>query len=102
MIKRRLGPVPHANGLTTPAAANCLDIFELDSGDFAMIGINISTQRAFGSWPREKGNPENTFSVRKSGLGFGIPNDLCASVSHLGRETQNHEKQCFAPPARTC
>jgi hypothetical protein len=28
--------------MTTPALANCPDIFELDSGDFAIIGINIT------------------------------------------------------------
>lgn len=41
---RRLGPDPHANGAKTVALCNCPDIFELDSGDFAIIGINITTQ----------------------------------------------------------
>ncbi|MDR3562665.1 MAG: hypothetical protein P4N59_14690 [Negativicutes bacterium] len=39
---RRLGPDPHANGRQTIALCNCPDIFELASGDFAVIGIDIT------------------------------------------------------------
>lgn len=39
---RRLGPDPHANGAKTVALCNCPDIFELESGDFAIIGIDIT------------------------------------------------------------
>jgi hypothetical protein len=39
---RRLGPDPHANGAQTAALLNCPDIFELEDGDFAIIGINIT------------------------------------------------------------
>jgi len=39
---RRLGPDPHANGARTVALCNCPDIFELESGDFAIIGIDIT------------------------------------------------------------
>jgi len=39
---RRVGPDPHANGAQTIALRNCPDIWELESGDFAIIGINIS------------------------------------------------------------
>jgi hypothetical protein len=42
MILRRLGPSPHANGAQTPALYGCPDIFELDSGDFAIIGKDIT------------------------------------------------------------
>jgi hypothetical protein len=42
MIKRRLGPHPHANGASTPALCNCPDVFELTDGDFAIIGIDIT------------------------------------------------------------
>ena len=42
MIKRRLGPDPHENGAQTPALNNCPDLFELDSGDFAIVGIDIT------------------------------------------------------------
>jgi hypothetical protein len=39
---RRLGPDPHADGRKTEALCNCPDIFELESGDFGIIGINIT------------------------------------------------------------
>jgi hypothetical protein len=39
---RRLGPDPHANGAQTVALNNCPDMFELESGDFAIIGIDIT------------------------------------------------------------
>jgi hypothetical protein len=44
MIKRRLGPNPHANGAQTPGVHGCPDIFELESGDFALIGRNITEE----------------------------------------------------------
>jgi len=43
MFIRRLGPDPHANGAQTVALHNCPDIFELDNGDFAIIGIDITS-----------------------------------------------------------
>lgn len=39
---RRLGPDPHANGERTAAASGCPDIFELENGDFAIIGQDIT------------------------------------------------------------
>jgi hypothetical protein len=39
---RRLGPDPHAGGSRTIALHGCPDIFELQSGDFAVIGIDIT------------------------------------------------------------
>ena len=39
---RRLGPDPHADGARTIALQGCPDIFELESGDFAIIGIDIT------------------------------------------------------------
>ena len=41
-FRRRVGPDPHANGRQTVALNNCPDIFELESGDFAIIGIDIT------------------------------------------------------------
>ena len=43
---RRIGPDPHANGAMTIALNNCPDIFELESGDFAVIGIDITDRAA--------------------------------------------------------
>jgi hypothetical protein len=44
MIKRRLGPDPHANGEVTPYLDGCPDLFELESGDFIVIGRNITPE----------------------------------------------------------
>ncbi|MFH0957631.1 MAG: hypothetical protein V1897_02910 [Pseudomonadota bacterium] len=44
MFKRRLGPNPHANGATTPCLSGCPDVFELVSGDFALIGKDITPE----------------------------------------------------------
>jgi len=41
---RRLGPDPHANGASTAALQGCPDVFELDSGDFAIIGEDVTEQ----------------------------------------------------------
>lgn len=38
----RLGPDPHANGARTAALSGCPDIFELEDGDFAIIGSDIT------------------------------------------------------------
>jgi hypothetical protein len=43
---RRLGPDPHANGAQTVAAQGCPDIWELKSGDFALIGVDITESSA--------------------------------------------------------
>jgi hypothetical protein len=42
MFLHRLGPDPHANGVMTIALRGCPDIWELESGDFAIIGIDIT------------------------------------------------------------
>lgn len=39
---RRIGPDPHANGQQTVALNNCPDLFELETGDFAVIGIDVT------------------------------------------------------------
>jgi hypothetical protein len=39
MFKRRLGSDPHLHG-ETPALDGCPDVWELESGDFAVIGID--------------------------------------------------------------
>lgn len=46
MFLRRLGPDPHANGAQTSALRGCPDILELESGDFAIIGSDITDQAA--------------------------------------------------------
>jgi hypothetical protein len=49
-ILRRLGQDPHANGQRTACLNGCPDILELDSGDFAIIGRDI-TNEAIGILP---------------------------------------------------
>ena len=44
MFTRRLGPDPHANGARTAALQGCPDILELASGDFAIIGQDITDE----------------------------------------------------------
>jgi hypothetical protein len=46
VFRRRIGPDPHANGAQTIALRGCPDIFELESGDFAIIGIDITEKTA--------------------------------------------------------
>lgn len=46
MFLKRPGPDPHANGAQTVALRGCPDIFELDSGDFAIIGSDITDSAA--------------------------------------------------------
>lgn len=46
MFLKRLGPDPHANGAQTPALQGCPDIFELETGDFAIIGPDITATAA--------------------------------------------------------
>lgn len=39
---RRLGPDPHVNGRQSAACDGCPDIWEMEDGDFAVIGITIT------------------------------------------------------------
>ena len=51
---RRIGPDPHANGAMTYALRGCPDILELENGDFAIIGSDI-TAEAIGKLPPTAG-----------------------------------------------
>jgi hypothetical protein len=42
MFIRRLGLDPHANGARTECLRGCPDIFEMEDGDFAVIGKDIT------------------------------------------------------------
>jgi hypothetical protein len=44
MFKRRIGLDPHRDGRATTAANGCPDIWELENGDFAIIGVNRTTE----------------------------------------------------------
>lgn len=43
MFKNRIGPDPHENGSTTYALHGCPDIWELEDGNFAIIGTDITS-----------------------------------------------------------
>jgi hypothetical protein len=42
MFAKRIGSDPHANGVQSVGCDGCPDIWELDNGDFAVIGIDIT------------------------------------------------------------
>ncbi len=44
LFKRRLGPDPHSGGAESAACDGCPDIWELEDGDFAVIGITITSE----------------------------------------------------------
>jgi len=44
MFIRRLGRDPHADGAQTAACEGCPDIWELDNGDIAVIGIDMTKE----------------------------------------------------------
>jgi len=50
MFLRRLGPDPHLSGARSPGLRGCPDVFELETGDFAIIGKDI-TPKAIGQLP---------------------------------------------------
>ncbi len=72
----RLGPDPHANGAQTPSASGCPDIIQLQSGDFAVIGIDI-TEQARGHLPPTVGfgHDERVVWIPRSTL-VGAKNDI--------------------------
>jgi hypothetical protein len=46
MFAKRIGPDPHENGAQTVGCRGCPDIWELENGDFAVIGIDITDAAA--------------------------------------------------------
>jgi len=58
MFKRRIGPDPHANGQQTIACCGCPDILELESGDFVVIGIDITEQARAKMFPTAGCGPD--------------------------------------------
>lgn len=41
---KRIGPDPHAGGTRTYACSGCPDIWELEGGDFAIIGTDVTSE----------------------------------------------------------
>lgn len=69
---KRLGPDPHENGAQTVGCRGCPDIWELDNGDFAVIGIDI-TDAAMSKLPLTAGCGPNERIVR-------LPRNLLATA----------------------
>lgn len=44
MFLRRIGPDPHANGAKSAGGDGCPDIWELENGDIAIIGIDMTDE----------------------------------------------------------
>jgi len=42
MFVKRIGPDPHEDGAKSAGCHGCPDIWELDNGDFAVIGADIT------------------------------------------------------------
>lgn len=54
IFQRRLGSDPHDGGAKSPGLNGCPDVWELGTGDFAVIGIDI-TDRTAGKLPATAG-----------------------------------------------
>jgi hypothetical protein len=54
MFLRRIGPELEASGVRCAGCCNCPDIWELENGDFAIIGYDI-TEIATPQLPRSAG-----------------------------------------------
>lgn len=44
MFKKRIGPDPHEGGGATSSANGCPDIWELENGDFVVIGVKKTSE----------------------------------------------------------
>jgi len=44
MFRKRIGPHPHAGMAATSAVKSCPDIWELDNGSFAVIGVDKTAE----------------------------------------------------------
>ena len=73
---RRIGPDPHANGQKTAACNNCPDLWELNNGDIAIIGIRI-TDAAMAKLPATAGcGPDKEIVLVPRGLLLAAQADL--------------------------
>ncbi len=73
---RRIGPDPHANGQKTAACNNCPDLWELENGDIAIIGIRI-TGFAMAKLPATAGcGPDEEIVLVPRGLLLAAQGDI--------------------------
>lgn len=72
MFKRRLCDNPHADGAMTSGANGCPDVWELDNGDVAVIGLR-KTSLLSSKLPSDAGcGPDEEIVV--------VPGDLFRSI----------------------
>ena len=76
MFLRRLGPDPHANGAQTIALKNCPDIWELESGNFAVIGIDITDVAGTKLPPTASCGPDERIVLIPRNLLIGAKSDI--------------------------
>lgn len=74
MILRRLGPDPHLGGAKTPGLQGCPDIFELENGDFAIVGLDV-TSKVIGQLPTDAscGPDERIIAIPRKTLVLAKP-----------------------------
>jgi hypothetical protein len=58
MFLRRIGPDPHSNGQRTASLRGCPDILELENGDFAVIGVDITEAAQASMFPTAGCGPD--------------------------------------------
>lgn len=76
MFIRRLGPNPHENGKMTRSLSGCPDILETESGDFAVIGQDITGEVAGRMFPGAScGRDERIVLIPRSTL-VGAKSDI--------------------------
>lgn len=76
MFKRRIGPDLHAGGGSTGAAEGCPDIWELENGDIAVIGLR-RTMGLLSALPAGAGcGPDEEIVVLPRSLVLGARKDL--------------------------
>ena len=71
---KRLGPSPHALGTQCSGCDACPDIWELDNGDFAVIGTDI-TSAAIAQLPLSAGCGPDERIIR-------LPRSLLVNAKH--------------------
>ena len=76
MFKQRLGADPHANGAITSSGDGCPDIWELQDGSFAIIGVR-KTEELKGILPATAncGADEEIIVIPRQTL-IGAKNDI--------------------------
>lgn len=74
MLLRRIGPDPHLGGAQTPALQGCPDIFELENGDFAVVGRDVTSKLA-GELPPDAtcGPDERIIAIPRKALVLAKP-----------------------------